>query len=589
MSYELKHHAEIPQFGMGVLALVVGIIAGFGAIVFRMMIGAVHNFLFFGKFSFFYNANFHTPPSSWGWLIIFVPVVGAVVVSFLITRFALEARGTGIPEVMESVYLKGGIIRPIVIVIKSIASAISIGSGGSVGREGPIVQIGSAFGSMLGQIVKMPVRQRNILIAAGAAGGIAATFNTPIGALAFGIELMLASITAASLFPVAVATVTATYIGRTFLGSDPSFYIRALIIPHFHLLPLSELAIFVPFGVLLGICAVIFIRGIYWCEDGFKALPDNYYIKHMAGMLLMGIMMYSIFRFAGHYYVQGIGYATITDILRGALTNPWFLLLLLAAKLLSTCLTLGSGASGGIFSPSLFLGATLGGAFGLFLQTLFPGLHVDPIVFALAGMAGMVGSTTGAVMTGAIMVIEMTSDNNFVLPIIITVTTAYAIRKLISSESIFTLKLARKGAVVPEGLQSAVMSAKRARDVMNRKFRLAMCAEIHVTPEEYFTELEKKDPTIVVDEQGKIEGVFTFPFTQNNGEKDDASTYVDTNFLIVVAHAPFPNVLRMMKIKGASYAIVTSPFMSNKAENVVGIISERDIFETNLQSIWLLQ
>jgi len=589
MSYELQHHAEIPQFGMGVLALTVGIIAGFGAIVFRMMIAVAHNFFFFGKFSLIYNANVHTNPSSWGWLVIFVPVVGGIIVTFLITRFALEARGSGIPEVMESIYLKGGIIRPIVIVIKSFASAISIGSGGSVGREGPIVQIGSTFGSILGQIIKMPVRQRNILIAAGAAGGIAATFNTPIGALAFGIELMLASVTAASLFPVAVATVTATYIGRTFLGSAPSFYIPAIVIPHFHLLPLSELAVFVPFGVLLGICSVIFIRGLYLCEDAFAAIPGNYYTRHMLGMLLMGIMMYFIFKFSGHYYVQGIGYATITDILRGILANPWFLLLLLVAKLLSTCLTLGSGSSGGIFSPSLFLGATLGAAFGWFIQGLFPGLHVDPIVFALAGMAGMVGSTTGAVMTGAIMVIEMTSDNNFVLPIIITVTTAYAIRKLISNESIFTLKLARRGTVVPEGLQSAVMLAKRARDVMNRNFRLAMCAEIHIAPEEYFTELDKKEPTIIVDSEGKIEGVFTFPFVQNNGEKDDARTYVNPNFLIVAPHAPFANVLRMMKTKGAAYAIVTSPFMSNKGENIVGIISEHDILESNLQSIWLLQ
>ena len=589
MSYELKHYPEIPQFGMGIIALVVGIIAGFGAIVFRYMIALVHNFLFFGRFSFIYNANIHTDPSSWGWFIIFVPVVGAIVVSFLITRFAPETRGSGIPEVMEAIYLKGGIIRPIVIVAKSVASAISIGSGGSVGREGPIVQIGSTFGSILGQMVKMPVRQRNILIAAGAAGGIAATFNTPIGALAFGIELMLASVTAASLFPVAVATVTATYIGRTFLGSTPSFYITEIIIPHFHLLPLSELAVFVPFGVLLGVCAVLFIRGIYLCEDAFQKIPGNYYTRHMLGMLIMGIVMYFIFYFTGHYYVQGVGYATITDILKGVLANPWLLLILLVAKLLTTCMTLSSGASGGIFSPSLFLGATLGAAFGLFMQHMFPGLQINPVVFALAGMAGMVGSTTGAVMTGAIMVIEMTSDNNFVLPIIITVTTAYAIRKLMSHESIFTLKLARRGTVVPEGLQSAVMLAKRARDVMNRDFRIAMCAEIHVTPEEYFTELDKKESTIVVNEEGKIEGVFTFPFVQNNGEKDDARTYVNPNFLIVAPHAPFANVLRMMKVKGASYAIVTSPFMSDKAENVVGIISEHDIFESNLQSIWLLQ
>ena len=245
----MQSYDEVPQFGMGVLAILTGTIAGFGAVFFRMMIGFVHNLLFLGQINVFYDANIHTPAGPLGYLVILVPVAGAIVVTFLVKNFAPEARGHGVPEVMEAIYLKDGKIRPVVAVIKSLASAISIGSGGSVGREGPIVQIGSAFGSMLGQIVKMPVRQRNILIAAGAAGGIAATFNTPIGALAFGIELMLASVTAASLFPVAIATVTATYIGRIFLGTTPSFYIPELTIPTFHLMPLRELAIFIPFGL----------------------------------------------------------------------------------------------------------------------------------------------------------------------------------------------------------------------------------------------------------------------------------------------------------------------------------------------------
>lgn len=583
-----KYHDEIPQFGMGILSVLIGIFAGFGALAFRMMIGVVHNLLFLGKFNWYYNANIHTPPSPWGIFIILVPVVGAIFVSFLV-KIAPETKGPGVSEVMAAIYLKEGKIRPIVALIKALASSISIGSGGSVGREGPIVQISSAFGSLIGQIIHMPVRQRNILIAAGAAGGIAATFNTPIGALAFGIELLLASVTAASLFPVAVATVTATYIGRIFLGSAPSFYIPELIVPKFHLLPLPELAIFIPFGLLLGICAAIFIRGLYWTEDKFNAMPGNYYTRHMSGMLVMGLVMYFMMRYTGHYYVQGIGYATIVDILTGILTHPWFLLLLVIAKLFSTFITLGSGASGGIFSPSLFLGAALGGAFGLFLHAIFPGLRVEPIVFALAGMAGMVGSATGAVMTAAIMVIEMTSDNNFVLPIIITVTTAYAVRKLLSSESIFTLKLLRRGEVVPEGLQSAVMLAKQAKHVMNQDFRLTICAEINMHLDEYFVESDKKTQTIVVREDNKIEGVFTYPLAQNNGNKDDAMTYVDTHFLIVSSRASFPDLVRSMKIKGASYAIVTSPFMSDNSQDVIGVIAEKDIMEASLQSIWLLQ
>jgi len=256
--------------------------------------------------------------------------------------------------------------------------------------------------------------------------------------------------------------------------------------------------------------------------------------------------------------------------------------------LLATFLTLGSGASGGIFSPSLFLGATLGGAFGLFLQQLFPGITVQPIVFAMAGMAGMVGGTTGAVLTGAIMVIEMTSDNNVVLPIIITVTIAYAVRKVLSNESVYTLKLLRRGEVVPEGLQSAVISSKRASNVMNRNFRLATRTEIAVDQLHYFNEEAAKTLTVMFDDEDKIEGLFCYPVAQNNGDKDDPDTYRNENFLIVSAEAKMPDVLRSMKLKGVAYAIVTSPFMSEKATDVIGVISERDILESHLQSIWLL-
>src|SRR5262245_59808923 len=172
-------------------ALGVGVIAGFGAVVFRAMIGLFHNLLFLRQWSFDYDANIHTPPSPWGAGIILVPVLGAVAVAFLVKTFAPEAKGHGVPEVMDAIYHKEGRIRPIVALVKSLASAISIGSGGSVGREGPIIQVGAAFGSTLGQVIAMPARLRAVLIAAGAGGGIAATFNTPIGGIAFAVELML--------------------------------------------------------------------------------------------------------------------------------------------------------------------------------------------------------------------------------------------------------------------------------------------------------------------------------------------------------------------------------------------------------------
>ena len=247
----------------------VGIIAGFGAVAFRALIALFHNVLFLGKISFIYNANVHTPASPLGLWVILIPVAGAIGVVFLVKNFAPEAKGHGVPEVMDAIYYDSGVIRPVVAVVKSLASALCIGSGGSVGREGPIIQIGSSFGSTLGQIIRMPVWQRITLIAAGTAGGVSATFNTPIGGLLFATEIMLHEVSVRTLVPVTISAATATYIGRIFFGPYPSFVISALEVPSFHLLnPL----------VLLGYCRCGFgvlhkvnlhFRGFFRC-----ALPE---------------------------------------------------------------------------------------------------------------------------------------------------------------------------------------------------------------------------------------------------------------------------------------------------------------------------
>src|SRR5271165_5858764 len=288
----------IPGWALALLSLAVGLVAGFGAVVFRDLIGIFHNLLFLGRFSFYYNANVHTAPSPWGAWVIFVPVLGAVGVAYLVKTFAPEAKGHGVPEVMDAVYYHDGEIRSVVAVIKSLASALSIGSGGSVGREGPIIQIGAAFGSTLGQLIAMPVRQRAVLIAAGAGGGIAATFNTPIGGIVFAVELMLPVTTATGLLGVALSCVTATFIGRSFFGVLPSFNVPSLLQGESLLrdagpaAALSILPWFVVFGLALGVLAWLLTRGVYWFEDLFDAMPGNYYTRHMSGMLLVGLILY---------------------------------------------------------------------------------------------------------------------------------------------------------------------------------------------------------------------------------------------------------------------------------------------------------
>ncbi len=459
-----------PALRLLLLALVVGVVAGAGAVLFRALIGLFHNLLFLGRFSFAYDANVHTAASPWGWAVVLVPVLGAAGVAYLVKNYAPEAKGHGVPEVIDAIYFNDARIRPQVAVVKSLASALSIGSGGSVGREGPIIQIGAAFGSTLGQWLPLHTRERAVLVAAGAGGGIAATFNTPLGGVVFAIELMLPFVTASTLLPVVVATLTATAIGRAFFGVLPSFSVPALEHAVGASVPVTAYPWFLLLGVIVGALAWAMTRGVYWMEDRFDALPGNYYTRHMGGMLLVGLVLALFMHFSpllgqpAHYYVEGVGYATIMDILRGELAAPGFLALLVVAKLLLTLLTLGSGASGGIFSPAMFIGAAAGAAFGVLVSPWLPG--VSPAHFALAAMAGMVGGTTGAVVTAVVMVFEMTRDYTVIMPMILTVAVAAALRERLLPATIYTLKLVRRGHKVPQGLQGFAGTLS-CRDVMS--------------------------------------------------------------------------------------------------------------------------
>lgn len=552
-----------------VLAILIGVIAGIGAWIFRLLIGLFHNFLFLGQFSLHYDANVHTPTDVWGAWVIFVPVIGAVGVAWLVKTFAPEAKGHGVPEVMDAIYYNEGRIRPVVVVVKSLASALSIGSGGAIGREGPIIQIGATFGSFIGSCVAMPTRQRIILVAAGAGAGIAATFNAPLGGILFAVELLLVSISAPSIFLVVTSTILATYVGRQLLSLTPSFDVPALQIPDFGIGANWGLILFLPFGLICGVAATVFIRAIYWAEDKFDAMPGNYYSRHMLGMAIVGVMIYVLQLYAGHFYVQGVGYATILDVLTSVLSDPWFLLLLFALKMVATCLTLGSGASGGVFSPSLFMGATLGAAFGSVMHMIFPGLEVGITVFAIAGMAAMIGSTTGAVFTSVVMLAEMTGDHNTVLPTVLTTAVAYIVRRNLSPASIYTLKLNRRGHAVPEGMTSAFLAAKEIKDIMTRNFTIL--PEGETPPDSPGIVIWTRDGRIAVTERR---------FVDKSRPEQPLSVGARGRYLVVPEAAGMVDILQQLHEHKAEYALVSSVPDSKMAADIVGVVTVTEISNT---------
>jgi CIC family chloride channel protein len=574
------------------LSVLVGVVAGLGAVGFRDLIALFHNLLFLGKLSVFYDANVHTPSSPWGPFVVLVPVLGAMGVAFLVQNFAPEAKGHGVPEVMDAVYYDKGIIRPVVALIKSLASALCIGSGGSVGREGPIVQIGSSFGSTLGQLIRMPTWQRITLIAAGTGGGIAATFNTPIGGILFAVELMLHEVSVKTIVPVAISTVTATYIGQIFFGPRPSFVIPRFETPYFHLDNPLVLVSYLVLGVILGVISTIYIKSIYGFEDFFnEKVRGSYYFRHMIGMFVVGFMIYLLMTTLGHYYIEGVGYATIQDILSGILSQPYLLVLLFILKLFATSLTLGSGASGGIFSPSLYLGATLGGAYGVIARQSLPGLGIDPAAFAVAGMAAVVGGATGAPMAAIVMIFEMTLDYNVIIPMTITVALSYGVRKILSRESIYTMKIVRRGHIMPEALQANLHHLKRAQEVMDTHFLILPASN---TLREFFriaSEQTAVSSFLVEDSNGGIIGVVSkhaviaLGALGQSGESVTLGEITSKNFVTVSEEAILLDIIGKMHSKKVFIALVTAGSEIPQAANVKGLIRTQQIGDTMAEAI----
>jgi len=577
------------------LALVVGGITGIGAVVFRALIGFVHNLLFLGQFSFVYDSNLFTPSPPWGAWVILVPVIGGLGVTFIVSTFAPEAKGHGVPEVMDAIYYNRGVIRPVVAVAKSLASALSIGSGAAVGREGPIIQIGSALGSTLGQVIRMSMGQRIILVAAGAGAGIAATFNTPIGGVLFATELMLPEISVNTFLPVAIATGTATFIGRLFFGARPAFDIPTTLAS----LPVSSggavvLLLYVAMGVVIGAAAALFVRALHWAEDLFDKIPGGY-LRHSIGMLVVGTLIWALMRWGGHYYVEGVGYATIQATLTGQLTAAGFLLLLYFCKLLATSISLGSGASGGIFSPSLFMGATLGGAFAAVMMTIFPELPISVPAFAMVGMGSMVGSGTGAAMTAVAMVFEMTRDYDIVLPMILTVAVALGVRRVLSRENIYTMKLVRRGHPIPKALHANMFMVRIARDVMDPDFMLVE----ETTPFDEFLRLSAafRPGTVasgmrhvVVTRGSLIVGVIRVNTDLRNTVSAAAhdvtmGTLARRNFTIVRTAAVVFDIIARMTRRRAAMAIVIDGPGRPRANKIVGVITKEHIADEVARSV----
>jgi chloride channel protein, CIC family len=419
----------------------------------------------------------HTPASWLGPLVILSPVLGGIIVIYLNRLHPADQRGQGVSDIIDAIYYREGRVRSGPALLKSLAAGIQSGSGGSVGREAAVVQIGAALASRLSRVVNLAQWQRMTLVAAGAAAGLAAAFNSPLGSIVFAVELMMPEVSPRTLLPVTVAAGAATFVARLFYGLQPTFLVQTVMAPELHVSGIVDILPYFAFGPLVGVAAWFMIWALGWGEKQLTRLIAHPYLRHASVMLLVGAMSYGLLRVTGHYQIEGSSYAALQDILRGDDTTLTLFLLLFVAKFAATVLTLASGGSGGVFSASLVIGATLGGVFGASTHLLFPGLNINPSDYGVVGMASMLGGTTGAAMTAIVMVFELTRDYNVIVPMILSVTLGIATRRALLPQSAYTLKLADKGHEVPDSLQANTYRIRSAERAMSTDFELRPAEE----------------------------------------------------------------------------------------------------------------
>ena len=445
------------------------------------------------------------------WQIVLIPAVGGLLVGLITHFFAKEAKGHGVPEVMEAVMLRGGRIRARVVVAKLVASGICIGTGGSVGREGPIVQIGSALGSAIGQLMNLGERRLRTLVGCGAAAGIAATFNAPIAGVLFAAEVILGNFAPSQLTPIVISSVAATVISHHYFGDIPAF-----VIPTYSLASSWELLIYGVLGLVSGLVALLFVKILYFSEDFFegplKRIPSV--VQAVLGGAIIGLMA---LRFPE---IMGVGYEAIEMAFHEDLLLQTFLILAVV-KIIAVAITIGSGGSGGIFAPSLMIGAMSGGALGTVVHSTWPQGTGTPGAYALVGAGAVVAATTHAPLTAFMIIFELTNDYKIILPLMISCVIATMLAARLNKASIYTMKLLRRGLDLFNGRTLNVLSHLQVKSVMTT-------AEGKVNPNTTLVELltlfldNRYNSIFVVDPEDRLQGVVHFddmrPFIGESGE-----------------------------------------------------------------------
>jgi CIC family chloride channel protein len=497
-----------------------------------------------------------------------IPSIGGLIIGPLIYFFGKETKGPGVAEVMEAVALRSGKIRSRVMFLKTFVSAVNIGTGGSVGREGPIVQIGSSLGSTFGRWLKVSQDRLKVLVACGAAAGIAATFNAPIAGVMFSVEIILGNYAIITLVPLIMSSVMATIVARWYFGD-----ILAFEIPRYSLGNAWEIGPYILLGIASGVVAVGFIKLLYSLEDFADKIPIKSWLKTPLILFLIGLMLLNF------PHVYGVGYDTITQVLKGGMV--WYMLLFLVPiKMLATSVTLAAGGSGGIFAPSLFVGAVFGGLFGTLMHFFFPDVVISSGAYAVVGMSAMVAGTTHAPITAFLVIFEMTGDYKLILPLMLCSILASFVASIVKKDSIYTMKLTRRGVDLSRGMEVSIMQATKVRDVMNKNMVVLneskdfndLLKEVINSNEAYY---------FVVDNKGKYQGSFNVHDVKEVLNEKSLAGLVVAKDLVPISVSPsieMDATLAQCMRKFGIYEMEELPVVEDEnSKRLIGKVGRRDI------------
>ena len=441
---------------ISLLAAMVGILAGIIAYLLYDLIALFTNLAYYHEWSFHFRSPGYTTLGPW---IIVTPVIGGIIVGFLAKYGSKKIKGHGIPEAMEAVLTSRSRIEAKVAILKPLSAAIAIGTGGPFGAEGPIIQTGGAFGSLIGQLISTTAAERKVLLACGAGAGMAATFNTPIAGVILAIELLLFEFRARSFIPLVIASTLATSVRAVLLGQRSMFTMSNVDFDVLHGLPFYMLL-----GVICGGAAIGFTKVLYWVEDQFDRLPIDDLWNPAIGALGLGIIGFFVPR------VLGVGYDTISDILNNNLALK-LLILIAVFKALALVISLGSGTSGGLLAPMFMSSAAMGGVFAMVVNRIVPAAHLSPGAYALVAMAAVFGAASRATFAFIVFAFEITHDYNAILPLMLGCVIADLIALRYLPASIMTEKLARRGLHVPGEYEASVLHMVRVGEVMQTDVR----------------------------------------------------------------------------------------------------------------------